>query len=143
MGGNIDSGWTPRLLFEFEGVIAHVPPGSRRNFELYQRLRRWRRMVELFEPEPYTAKRLVDLFWRRDFRIDVVTFLPAGAVPHVREWLDVAATPYGHLLHYPDRAALGRALATMPEVYCVGYGEESARFTYGQRGRLCTATWDL
>lgn len=136
-GGDISGDLPPRWLFVWEGVVASLPPGQVARFKLAHRLGRYRRAVQCWETEPHVAKVLNDLFWRRDYRFDVVTFLGPEYEEHIQRRLDRDQLPFSNVWAM-DEESLTRRLVYMPDVQYVVHGDPARHLTYGHRGLLVT-----
>lgn len=136
-GGDLSDRLPPRWLFTFEGVIANVPEPRGREYRLAMRLGRHRRAVSRFEIEPHVSKVLWDLYWRRDYRFDVVTFLGDDMAEHIEKRLERENVPLGNVIStQPD--TLAKRLAYMPDVLYVVHADPSHHLSYGNRGLLVT-----
>lgn len=139
--GDISNRLPPRWLIVFEGVIGTLTPRGRIEHDFYAKARMWKRAVGAFELDDHTSKVLWDMVWRRDYKFDVVTFLPAKCAVHVEAWLEDRNVPVSNVRAYAEPAALGKQLAYLPDVYAVVHAESSNRFTYGDRGTLIDGKW--
>lgn len=143
-GNDISNRLPPRWLIVFEGVIAELPePSDRAAFNFYRRTRAYKRAVRTYQVNTHTAKVLWDMVWRRDYKFDVVTFLPSQCTEHVRDWIDEHNIPAANVRHYPSPAHLAQQLAYLPDVYAVVHAEAANRFTYGDRGMLVDQGWNI
>lgn len=136
-GGDLSDRLPPRWLFVFEGVLANVPPARMREYRLAIKFKRWKRAANRFEVEPHVAKVLWDLYWRRDYRFDVVTFLGEDMGEAIESMLDRYNVPLGNVMATePD--TLAKRLAFMPDVQYVVHADPSHHLSYGNRGLLVT-----
>lgn len=135
--GDISGQLPPRWLFVFEGVVASLPPANVARFKLYSAAHRWKRAVAQYETEPHVAKVLNDLFWRRDYRFDVVTFLGEDYVDPIQQKLDRESLPFSNVWAVDERT-LSHRLAYMLDVQYVIHADPARHLTYGPRGLLVT-----
>lgn len=143
-GGDISNRLPPRWIVVFEGVIGTLPNAHTvKEFEFSCKIRAWKHAVTVFEPRGHSVKVLWDMTWRKDYKFDVVTFLPEKCAKHVTSWIDQRNIPAANVWHYPDAARLGQELAFMPDVYAVIHANPSNRFTFGDRGMLITGEWNI
>ncbi len=136
-GGDISGRLSPRWLFVFENVIARVPPAKGRSCRLNVRLHRWQAAVDCFVVEPHVQKTINDLYWRRDYRFDVVTFLGDQFVEPIKTLLDQHSLPVSNVWGLTEETLLKR-LAYMPDVMHVVHGDPARQLAYGNRGLLVT-----
>lgn len=141
-GGDISNRLPPRWLIVFEGVIGqHPEPADRAAYDMYRKVRAHRRALMTFKPDEHARKVLWDLTWRRDYKFDVVSFLPYQTAKFVPGWLDHYNVPAVNTLFYDTPFELGKQLAYMPDVLAVVHAAAENRFTYGDRGMLVTEGW--
>lgn len=147
--GEISDEVAPRWLFQFEHLIAAPPEGwtpprrlvAQRGVSRLLRSRvdaslpRWRQEIDTWVTQPFTVKRMTDMYWRMQERFDVVTFLdlPPVAAQAIQDYLDDRSIPVGRVLRYsPD--TLARNLAFMPDVTGVVHALPQAQAKFGPRG---------
>lgn len=135
--GDLSNRLPPRWLFVFENVVGRVPPKKTAEWKLAMRLGRFKRAVGCYEMEPHVIKVLWDLYWRRDYRFDVVTFMGEGFRDALEKRLDRESVPFSNVWA-EDEDTLARRLAYMPDVQYVVHGDTSRHLTYGPRGLLVT-----
>jgi hypothetical protein len=137
--GDIDNTVTPRLLVVWEGLLAIPPDASEKNrFSTWISARKsgkTRTMIDSFDLNTTMAKHVWDVTWRRNYSVDVVTFLGVQYLPHIEAWIDRHDLPIGHVTNEtPD--TLARRLSYMPHVAAVYDPDPTRRYTYGGKGRL-------
>ena len=133
-GGDISNEVTPRLLFVYEDVLAkqvRTPVAPRR---FMKRRANWHLLISTYEVDQLLAARLWMVVGRLGVRFDAVTFLPAEAVPHIREHLESENIPVAHVRSYDSPQALADALAYMPDVIGV-YDLPARAVAYGGKGQ--------
>lgn len=135
--GDISGQLPPRWLFVWEGVVATLPPDREAPFKLAVRLRQWKRAVAQYETHPHVAKVLNDLFWRRDYRFDVVTFLGPQYEQPIQDRLDRESLPFSNVWAVDERT-LTQRLTFMLDVQYVVHADPARHLTYGPRGLLVT-----
>lgn len=133
--GDISGQPTPRLLFVFEGLVAH------RGEAPLQRIvgaltRRFSALaVQQWNIDPVMRQQFWDLFWRHNMRLDVVTFMgDEFAVALYRRFQDLDL-PVSNVLSFESPAALASAIAYMPDVAAVYDGDPSRKLAFGSKGR--------
>jgi hypothetical protein len=135
--GDLSDRLPPRWLFVYEGVVGNLPVHNERRYRLATQLRQWKRAAACFETEVHVRKVLWDLYWRRDYRFDVVTFLGDEMAEAIDRRLDRESLPVGNVRSWqPDE--LARQLVFMPDVQYVVHGDPKHHLTYGNKGLLVT-----
>ena len=141
--GDLSNRLPPRWLVVFEGVIAtHPTPADQAAYDVYRKLRSHKRALHTYVADEHVRKVLWDLTWRRDYKFDVVTFLPEKIAAHVAAWLDQHNVPAVNTYIYDHPHDLAKELVYMPDVHAVVHAEEENRFTYGHRGVLVSEGWE-
>ena len=110
--GDIDNRLPPRLLVTFEGVLAHLPERQQQRHDRAVLLRRWRRAIDCYEPIEGASVTVWDWVWRRDVKVDAVTFLPDQLGEHVRGWIDGYGLPISNVVFFDSPQELSDRLAT-------------------------------
>ena len=75
-----------------------------------------------------------DWVWRRDVKVDAVTFLPDQLGEHVRTWIDGYGLPISNVVCLESPQDLQSRLAYMPDVAVVMHGITGAPAMYGSKG---------
>ena len=133
IGGDISNEVTPRLLVVYDDVLAEPRIVARR----WGRRVRWDRVIAGWPVNQALVAQLWQVVGRLSVRFDVATFLPAEAVPFIREQLDAENVPVANVRRYESARALALALAHMPDV--IGVYDLPARATaYGGKGQSIT-----
>lgn len=132
-GGDISDRLAPRWLFHWESVVASVPSARVVEWKLAMRLRRYDRAARCYEVHPHVAKVLWDLYWRRDYRFDVVTFLGSSFGDAVEKRLDAERLPFSNVIA-TDPDTLAKRLVFQPDVQYVIHGDRDHLMSYGGRG---------
>jgi len=137
-GGDISNEIFPRILIEFEDLIAHKPEEEPRKWRLGTRARRLRDEVYAWEINDLVVK----VMWRMVFHfrheIDVITLQGEEFAELLAERLDEEQVPANRVWATEPRK-LARRLAAMPYVAAIYTGSPERAAIYGQRGRLVTA----
>lgn len=135
--GDISGTPSPRLLFVFEGLIGHPPTGPVHQVVhgLSQRLGRSSIAVAQWEIDPTMVQQLNDLFWRHNYRSDVVTFLGVNFAVALLRRFEELVLPVSNVLAFDSPEALAHNLALMPDVVTVYDGARSRKMLYGSKGR--------
>lgn len=136
--GDLGNEVVPRLLIEFEGLLAHLvvqepePPGF-----MSRMLGRRPEPVSTWDLDDLVVKVMWDLTYRFHQELDVITKQGQDFARELAERLDVEQVPARRVWAYEPRR-LARQLAAMPYVAAVYTGELEHAMLYGSRGRLIT-----
>lgn len=135
--GDLSNRLPPRWLFVWEGVIATVPTELAAAHSRACRMRRIKKAVSCYQTHPHVMKVIWDLYWRRDFRFDVVTFLGDDWADSIERRLNDEGMPFSNVWAV-DEASLAKRLAYMPDVLYVVHADPGHLLAYGNRGLLVT-----
>lgn len=143
-GGDISNGYTPRYLFVWEKVLAHLPPKNAKKAERAAKYHHWSTLLDLWVDDSLMLLKLNDLAYRMNVPIDILTHHPQGFVAPLRAHLEEQGYPFGHLLCHPG-ALIGfeYVLARRLDVACVFHGETAQPFLFGSKGRLVAGPQDV
>lgn len=136
-GGDLSNESPPRIMFVFEGLLG-IPKGGKfdRIAKNSRILGRYKRLLDCYDFDEMTWRRLHDLAWRRDFRIDCATFEPEGIIEPLEARFNRMNLAIAHVYHYDDPQDLARRLAYMPEVMYTIHGRTEWQYAFGHTGRL-------
>jgi hypothetical protein len=130
--GDISNQSEPRVLFVFDDLLAKV--SDTKLYALEIRTRRYRSASNRWEFDPVVVARLNDIWWRKGYRFDIVSFQPDSMEDALQTQLDRRQVPYSSFwTSTPDQ--LSRQIAMMPDVVMVYDANPTHMFTYGGRGR--------
>jgi hypothetical protein len=115
------------------GILPTVKAQAKYN--LAMKTRRYRSAVNAYELNPAMIPHVWDITFRKNFNMDVVTFLGDDFAEELRERLDDEGLPLATVRSSkPDK--LARSLAYDPSVYAVYDPDPSHIFLYGGKGRI-------
>jgi len=135
--GELSNEVVPRILVVFEGLIATLPNGKARGLEAIARKRKkWQQAVDYYELTRTTSQGIRDLH-RRDFRVDVITFVDPGFVQPIINKLDSRNLFFGGASYYTMETLLDD-LTYDNSIIRVLDPDPSHQLTYGSRGRYCS-----
>jgi hypothetical protein len=126
----------PRLLIVFEGAIGVLPVDKQAAFDKAVRKRRWWEAIDLYELNELILSKILDLHWRLDINITVVTWMGEDAELAISMRLDDEGIPVGTMSSSPNR--LARELAYRPDIMAVYDPDPAHVFTYGGKGVVLT-----
>ncbi|MEV4454380.1 hypothetical protein [Microbispora sp. NPDC049633] len=132
--GDIDNSIAPKVLVEFEDLIAH----QNQHFPKPRMLRRRRATVSDWDLDDLVVKVMWHMVWNLHLQIEVITSQGEEFAGQLAGWLDAEDVPAQRVWAYEPRA-LARRLATMPYVSVIYTGRADHAALYGRWGRLVTA----
>ena len=134
--GDISNEVVPRLLIVFEGLLGVLDTPKDRAAELLARkAHRWKSVLAAYTINEMLARHVWDIVWRKNFSVDVVTFLGDDFADLLQERLDKENLPIGRI-RSTTSDKLSRELAYDPSVIAVYDPDPSHRFTYGGKTRI-------
>lgn len=136
--GELTSQSLPRIYVVFEGLLGKLPDAKSKGAELLARKRKkWDQVADCYQLNIPTRRGLQDLYWRQNFRVDVITFIDPGFVRPLREKLDHHNLLFGDV-HYYDVETLLSDLTYERDVLTVLDPDPSRILTWGSKGRYVT-----
>lgn len=134
--GDISNEQIGRFLLVFEGLVGVLPDKrAEMKFSRCIRFKRHRAAVEQFHCNEMAAKVIWDTVWRRNFAVDVVTFLGDDMVDHVRDRIESWDLPVGKVWT-EDKYMLARSLNYRPSVIGVYHTNPADFAVFGNKGRV-------
>lgn len=133
--GDLSNEVVPRLVVVFEGLIGYLPDEEKRGFGLAVRVRRWKKALDHFRLNEKMARQIVDATWRRNYAIDVVTFLGEEYDEFLPDLLERWGLPIANCW-YEDPLVLARRLAYAPFIAGVFHAHPELNLTFGSKGIL-------
>lgn len=135
--GELSNQVLPRVYIVFEGLIGTLPDAKTRALEAVARKRKkWQQAVDYYDLSIKTSQGIRDLH-RRDFRVDVITFVDPNFVEPIRNKLDSRNLFFGGI-HYFTVETLLDDLTYDSSVRTVFDPDPSHRLTWGSKGRTLT-----
>lgn len=132
IGGDISNEVSPRVLVVWEGVLTGPRPGSTRGG--LTAASRLRSLVAAYQHDLGAVSALARLWRRTAVRIDVATFLPAGAGDLISRRLEEDFLPHSLVREYADRQALVASLPLQHDLIAV-YDTQEHALMYGGLGQ--------
>lgn len=137
--GELSSETLPRVYIVFENLIGLLPDAKSKTAELLARKRKkWDQAIEYYQLNIQTSQGMRDLYWRRNFRVDVITFIDPAFISAIRDKLDSRNLLFGDV-HYYDTEMLLADLTYDPAVLAVLDPDPKRQLTWGSKGRYCSA----
>lgn len=133
--GDISNEMTGRFLLVFEGLVGVLPDKkAEARFARAVKFRRWESAVNQFVINESCAKVIWDTVWRRNYSVDVVTFLAEEMTSHIRDIvIDKWDLPVGRVSR-EDKYMLARELNYRPNVIGVFHPNPADFAVYGGKG---------
>ena len=134
--GQLGTSVQQRVIFVWEGTLAHLPdgPGPGAVESMCRKLGRYERAVGYWKIHDSTVAVIWTLFQRTPFRIDLaVTTREDRFAKAVADLSDRNGWPIRYVFAM-TAPALGRRLPYMADVECVYYGLAEQRFNFGPHG---------
>lgn len=133
--GELSNTVVPRVYIVFEGLIGTLPDAkSKVAFNLAAKRKKWAQAVDYFQLSTKTAQGIRDLY-RRDFRVDVITFIDPNFVEPLRDKLDSRNLFFGGI-HYFTVETLLDDLTYDPFVLKVFDPDPKHALTWGAKGHI-------
>ena len=131
--GDLDNKPSPRLVVVFEGAIGILSRENKKHFDKAVSKDRWWDAINCFELNDLTVRKLIDLTWRENFNVNVVTWMGKDAAMAIQELMDEENIPVrGCFASTPTR--LARDLSYNPDILAVYDPDPDHRFTFGSKG---------
>lgn len=132
MHGDLSNQLPPRMLIVFEGVLATIPKEREAKFNRAVAMHRYRRAVDCFECNRHAIAVVWDWTWRRDVKVDVVSFMPYE--DEITRLLERLGMPFSRMWCSPGPDDLASQLAYMPDVLSVIHADSTRPLAYGGKG---------
>jgi hypothetical protein len=137
--GELSNETLPRVYIVFENLIGLLPDTkSKVAYNLAVKRKKWEQAIEYFQLNIQTSQGMRDLYWRRNFRVDVITFIDPAFVSAIRDKLDGRNLLFGDV-HYYDTEMLLADLTYDPAVLAVLDPDPKRQLTWGSKGRYCSS----
>ncbi len=135
--GDLSNKMLPRLVVVFEGAVGVIPDDKRKAYIKFCQKKRWRDAVKCYELNDLMLSKLLDLRWRQDVNVNLVTWLHEDAAMAIEERMDDEGIPVGGCF-YSTPSKLTRELAYAPDIVAVYDPDPDHIFTFGSKGVVLT-----
>lgn len=135
--GDLSNKMMPRLILVFEGAVGVVPEDKKREYAKACQKKKWWDAIRCYDLNDMMLAKILDLHWRRDINVSVVTWLSQDAALAIEERMDEEGIPIRGCF-FSKPAKLARELAYMPEVMAIYDPDPDHVFTYGSKGVVIT-----
>ena len=135
--GDLSNKMLPRLVVVFEGAVGVVPDDRRKSYFKLCQKKRWQQAINCYELNDLMLSKLLDLRWRQDVNVNLVTWLGDEAAVAIQDRMDEEGIPVGGCFaSTPSR--LSRELAYAPDIIAVYDPDPDHIFTFGSKGIILT-----
>lgn len=137
--GELSSQTLPRVYVVFENLIGLLPddPKTRTAEFLARKRKNWEKVAEYYQLNINTQQGMRDLYWRHNFRVDVITFIDPAFVSVIRDKLANRNLLFGDV-HYYDTELLLADLTYDPSLLRVLDPDPKRILTWGSKGVYCS-----
>lgn len=136
MKGELSTSVLPRVYIVFEGLVGVIPDTKSKALEALARKRKqWDKAVNQYILSEPTKQGTRDLYWRYQFRVDILTFYGADFADAVRNKLDQKNLLFGDVVAY-DQQELLYELTYDRSILAVLDPAPERMLTWGSKGRL-------
>lgn len=137
--GELSNERLPRVLIIFEGLVGILPDTKTKALEALARKRKkWDVAAGYYQLNIPTTRGMRDLYWRRAFKVDIVTFIDPAFVSAIRDRLDTRNLLFGDVEYYPNASELAHDMTYDQSILGVLDSDPAHALAYGSRGRYCS-----
>lgn len=135
--GDLSNVSAPSIVIVFEEAIGRVPEELLMKFQKEIAKNRWYSAVDYYALNEPMLRKMMDLAWRQNINIRIVTWTHPDAVQAIQEIMDEENVPVREVFYTtPER--LARELAYRPDIIKIYDPDPAHRFTYGGKGEILT-----
>lgn len=138
--GQLDNKSMPRMIVVFEGAIGVLPEANAKRHGKYIAKRQWWRAVDCYEIIEGYTKKILDLGWRLNYNINIVTWMSEEAAEAIEDKLSFLPVR-GCFYSSPQQLAMD--LPFNPEIIRIYDPDPAHVFTYGGKGVVLTSPHQL
>jgi hypothetical protein len=137
--GELSSEVLPRVYIVFEGLVGILPDVKTTALEALARKRKkWYQAANYYKINSTTAQGTRDLYWRHNFRVDIVTYIHPDFVEPIRDKLNSKNLLFGDVHYYENPVELSREMTYDRSILGVLDSDPSNQLAYGSRGRYAS-----
>jgi hypothetical protein len=137
--GELSNVRLPRAYVVFEDLVGLLPDAkSKIAFNLAAKRKKWEQAAAYYQLNIKTSQGMRDLYFNRNFQVDVITFIDPAFVIPMRDKLDERNLLFGGV-HYYDKVDLLGDLTYDPSILAVLDPDPSRVLTWGSKGRYCSS----
>ncbi len=138
MKGELSNTVLPRVYIVFEGLVGIIPDTKSKALEALARKRKqWDKAVNQYKLNEPTKQGIRDVYFRYNFRVDILTFHGADFADAVRNKLDQKNLLFGDVVAY-DEQELMHELIYDRSILAVLDPAEERMLRWGGKGKYCT-----
>lgn len=131
--GDLSNKMLPRIVVVFEAGVGEVPADKEKQFHKAMQKKRYAEAVGYFDLNEIMLRKLLDLKWRKDVNVSIVTWMGDDMASAIAEKMDDEGIPIGECFASTPYK-LARSLAYKPDVIAVYDSDDGHVFTYGGKG---------
>lgn len=137
--GELSNQRLPRALIVFENLVGILPNAqSKVAFNLAVKRKKWEQAAAYFQLNIQTSQGMRDLYFNRNFNVEVITFIDPAFVIPMRDKLDSRNLLFGGVSYYDTQELLGD-LTYDPTILAVLDPDPQRTLTWGGKGRYCSS----
>lgn len=107
MKGELSNTVLPRVYIVFEGLVGVLPDTKSKALEaLHRKRKQWDKAANQYVLTPNTSQGMRDMYWRYNFRVDILTFHGADFADAVRDRLDQRNLLFGDVVSFEEQELL-------------------------------------
>lgn len=133
--GNLSNEAEPVILFTWEGLLAKVPAELEAREKRLAGKEKWKKVLSCWEENRHMRSVLVDLAWRKNRQIEVLTYYGHRFAVELALRLDDEGYPFSGVTDGYPREEFHTQLAMMPWVRVIYHGEYKLPLLHGGRGQ--------
>lgn len=138
MKGELSNTVLPRVYIVFEGLVGIIPDTKSKALEaLHRKRRQWDKAVNQYVLNEPTKQGIRDVYFRYNFRVDILTFHGADFADAVRNKLDQKNLLFGDVVAY-DEQELMHELIYDRSILAVLDPATERMLRWGSKGKLCS-----
>lgn len=133
--GDLSNKAAPRIIIVFEDAVGYVPDEDIDKFDKLLSKKKYEAAAELIRPREIIMRKLLDLTWRKNINIHLVTWMGVEMSVQIEKWMDEAMVPVRSCIASTPEI-LARSLAYHPDIVAVYDPDPAHVLTYGSKGVL-------
>jgi hypothetical protein len=135
--GDLSNKVAPRIIVVFEGAVGKLPEKNVKEHEKLVSRKDWLRVPRLYDLDENILGRMMNLTWKHDINISLVTWMPDDAAIGISDLMDENSVPVrGCFSSAPVQ--LARLLPYNPDIVCVYDPVPEHILTFGSKGQVLT-----
>jgi len=124
------------MVIVFEGAVGILPEDNMKKYNKYVAKKQWWRAIDCYEIAEMYTRKILDLGWRKNYNINIVTWISEEAAEQIESKLSFLPI---RGCFYSSPSQLAMDLPFNPEIIRVYDPDPSHVFTYGGKGVVLTS----